>query len=204
LIAILDFGLGNVQAFINIYKNLGIPVIAAKKPNDLIGATHLILPGVGAFDATMSQLERSGMKRQLDYLVLDKKIPVLGICVGMQIMGRSSSEGCLNGLSWMDAEILRFNKNHGDIVTTLPHMGWNQVIQKNRPIKLLEGIDGEYFYFLHSYFFSPNDFSIIGAETFYGEQFTSVVMKDNIYGVQFHPEKSHNPGTRLLKNFSSV
>ena len=202
MIAIVDYGLGNINAFVNIYKYLSVPIIVAKNANDLVDVTHLILPGVGAFDWAMKQLNVSGMRSKLDQLVLEKKIPVLGVCVGMQIMAHRSEEGHENGLGWIDAEVRRFDKAfNNDYRIDLPHMGWNEVIPKNDH-EFFEQIDSNnQFYFLHSFFFAPAVLSDILAITEYGNHFPSAVKRDNIYGVQFHPEKSHGQGVQLLKNF---
>lgn len=203
MITIVDYGLGNIQAFANIYKRLNIPVTFAKKADDLVGATHLILPGVGAFDWAMMQLDASGMRLTLDRLVLEDKVNVLGICVGMQMMASRSDEGVVPGLGWFDADIKRFDEARIDGCTQLPHMGWNDVEPLNTK-NLFQGMDGGAFYFLHSYYFSQNDPADILATTNYGHQFASAVCRGNIYGVQYHPEKSHGRGIQLLKNFAGL
>jgi len=204
VIAIVDYGLGNVHAFANIYKRLDIPVILARNATDLGGASHIILPGVGAFDWAMTRLNNSGMYDVLDELVLRQRKPVLGVCVGMQIMARSSDEGQAEGLGWFEASVNRFDDSKFDGRTHLPHMGWNDV----EPIStegLFGGLgDGARFYFLHSYYFAPNDVKDVLATTLYGDRFVCAVRRDNIYGVQFHPEKSHGWGMQLLKNFAEL
>ena len=203
MITIVDYGLGNIQAFANIYKRLDIPVTFARKADDLVGATHLILPGVGAFDWAMMQLNSSGMRLALDRLVLEDKANVLGICVGMQMMASRSDEGVLSGLGWFDADIKRFDEARIEGSTRLPHMGWNDVKPLNTK-NLFQGIDGGTFYFLHSYYFAPNDPADVLASTHYGDRFASAVCRGNIYGVQYHPEKSHSRGIQLLKNFAGL
>lgn len=203
MITIVDYGLGNIQAFANIYKCLDIPVTFAKKADDLAEATHLILPGVGAFDWAMMQLDTSGMRIALDRLVLEDKVNVLGICVGMQMMASRSDEGSASGLGWFDADIKRFDQTHIEGSTQLPHMGWNDVEPLNTK-NLFQGIDNGTFYFLHSYYFAPNDPADVLATTNYGNSFASAVCRGNIFGVQYHPEKSHNRGTQLLKNFAEL
>tara|TARA_B110000879_G_C11104963_1_gene484836 strand:- start:51 stop:662 length:612 start_codon:yes stop_codon:yes gene_type:complete len=198
-VTIVDYGIGNIQAFWNIYSRLNIPVKVAKTPSQLLQAKKLILPGVGAFDWAMERLNGSGLQEILTALVVEKKIPVLGICVGMQMMAKRSDEGSLPGLGWFDAEVRHFDP--GD--QYLPHMGWNDV----KPVsgsKLFAGISDPKFYFLHSYFFSPHQSEQSIATTNYGIEFTSVVAKNHMYGVQFHPEKSHNWGIKLLKNFGEI
>lgn len=204
MITIVDYGLGNVQAFATIYKRLDLPVTFAKVASDLVGATHIVLPGVGAFDWAMERLNASGMRAALDRLVLDERKHVLGICVGMQMMAKHSDEGTTPGLGWFNAEVRRFDETRIQGRTHLPHMGWNDVKQLDTR-GLFQGIASDAcFYFLHSYYFEPNDTSDILALTDYGVRFASAVKRHNIYGVQFHPEKSHSWGIQLLKNFARL
>jgi imidazole glycerol-phosphate synthase subunit HisH len=204
MITIIDYGLGNIFAFVNIYKQLGIPLSIAKKSDDLNNATKIILPGVGAFDHAMKRLNQSGMRETLDELVLSKKVPVLGICVGMQILAHSSEEGILPGLGWIDAVVKKFDISTIKQSTRLPHMGWND-IEAITDNKLLKGFGQEVrFYFLHSYFMKcSNDADIIAVAN-YGKKFCCAVNVENIYGVQFHPEKSHHFGIQLLKNYAEL
>jgi glutamine amidotransferase len=204
MISIVDYGLGNLKAFANIYKRLNIPAEIVTTAEQLKKSEKIILPGVGAFDHAMERLNNSGLRDTLDDLVLNKKIPVLGICVGMQMLGNSSDEGKLSGLKWIDGEVKLFDVNSIKHTTRLPHMGWNDV----EPTKLnpiLEGLDSNaIFYFLHSYYFSCNNPEDSIAESDYGIRYTCAVNHNNIYGVQFHPEKSHNYGIQLLKNFANL
>ena len=204
MIAIIDYGVGNINAFVNIYKKLGVDVRIACKPEDLLDATKLILPGVGHFDYAMERFIDSGMKEISDDLVLNRKIPVVGICVGMQMLAARSDEGNLPGLGWIDANVRKFDASKLKHTTRLPHMGWNS-IQIEKPNAILTNLGNEArFYFLHSFYFEsklPDD-SVAVAE--YGIRFTCVVNHNNIYGVQFHPEKSHHFGIQLLKNFSEI
>ena len=204
MITIIDYGVGNIFAFQNVYKRLNIQTKIAKKADDLMNAKKIILPGVGSFDYAMNQLNNSGMRETLDDLVLNIKIPVIGICVGMQIMGKTSEEGNLEGLNWIDAEILKFDKKLIKHRTKLPHMGWNDIcpVKKN---PLLENLDSlSIFYFLHSYYFKCNNLDDIIASSNYGITFSSAINKNNIYGIQFHPEKSHRNGEKILYNFSNI
>jgi glutamine amidotransferase len=204
MIAIVDYGLGNIQAFATIYKNLGVPVSFAKTSRELEDASHIILPGVGAFDWAMERLEASGMRPTLDSLVRVEKKHVLGICVGMQMMARSSDEGRSAGLGWFDANVKRFDESRIQSRTHLPHMGWNEVHPTNTN-DLFQGLgESARFYFLHSYYFSPNDPFDVLAQSVYGGRFACAVRRGNIYGVQFHPEKSHNWGVQMLKNFAGL
>ncbi len=202
MIAIVNYGLGNIHAFVNIYKRLGVPFTVVTKEDELAQAAKIILPGVGAFDWAMTLLIESGMRDCLDDLVLRQKRPVLGICVGMQLMARRSEEGVLAGLGWIDAEVKKFDETSFTQKTHLPHMGWNDV----RPRKtecLFRGLEtGPRFYFLHSYYFQPRQADDVLAETDYCGTFASAVRFGNVYGVQFHPEKSHHWGVQLLKNFA--
>lgn len=204
MIAIVDYGLGNVLALANIYNRLDIAATLARSADDLGGASHVILPGVGAFDWAMSRLEQSGMRAALDDLVLRQGKPVLGICVGMQMMARHSDEGQAPGLGWFEARVERFDPSRFDGPACLPHMGWNDV-DPCRAHRLLGDLgDDARFYFLHSYFFAPEHEADILATTVYGDRFACAVQKDNIFGVQFHPEKSHQWGVRLLRNFAGL
>jgi glutamine amidotransferase len=204
MIAIVDYGLGNLKAFANIYKRLNIPVEIVTTSEQLKKSKKIILPGVGAFDHAMEQLNNSGLRDTLDELVLNKEIPVLGICVGMQMLGNYSDEGKLSGLKWIDGEVKLFDVNSIKHTTRLPHMGWNDV-EPTRLNPIMEGLDNKaIFYFLHSYYFSCNDSNDSIAESDYGIRYTCAVNHKNIYGVQFHPEKSHGYGIQLLKNFATL
>ena len=204
MITLIDYRVGNIFAFQNVFKRLDIPTKIAKTCQDLIDAEKLILPGVGSFDYAMNQLNNSGMRGKLDELVLEKKVPVIGICVGMQMMGNRSDEGKLDGLKWIDAEILKFNESLIQQRTKLPHMGWNDVSPiENHPLFI--GLEKEaIFYFLHSFYFKCNDINDSIANTEYGISFSSAVNHNNIYGIQFHPEKSHQYGEKLLHNFAKL
>ena len=151
-VTLIDYGLGNIQAFANIYKRLNIPVHVAATASDLECAERLILPGVGSFDWAMTRLDQSGLREALDGMVLQKHVPVLGVCVGMQIMAHRSEEGNLPGLGWIDADVIRFNQKNVEQTFSLPHMGWNDVHPKSENC-LFKGIKSPRFYFLHSYYF---------------------------------------------------
>ena len=203
MIGIIDYGVGNIKAFANIYKNFDIPHKIVKNIEDLENVSKLILPGVGSFDHAMQSLQNSGMREKLDELVLEKKLPVIGICVGMQMLAKSSDEGDLPGLGWIDAEVKKFDKKQ---ITNapLPHMGWNNLNIKNSTT-LVDGLDNDpRFYFLHSYYFECSDKNDVVATANYGEEFECIVNHDNIYGIQCHPEKSHHNGMQLLKNFGEL
>lgn len=204
MITLIDYGVGNIFAFQNVYKRLNIPTKIAKTSSELLDAEKLILPGVGSFDYAMSQLNNSGMREKLDELVIEKHVPIIGICVGMQMMGNRSDEGKSDGLGWIDADILKFDESLIRHRTKLPHMGWNDVVPvANHP--LFEGLEKEaIFYFLHSFFFKCNNPHESIAVSDYGITFASAVNYNNIYGIQFHPEKSHQNGEKLLHNFANL
>ena len=203
MIGLVDYGLGNIQAFANIYRRLGIEAYAARTAADLRRASRIILPGVGAFDWAMTRLQESGLREALDEEVLGAKKPVLGVCVGMQIMARSSEEGIQPGLGWIDATVGKFDARLLKGSTHLPHMGWNNVEPLSTDT-LFYGLDAPQYYFLHSYFMKPDRAENILATSDYGVTFTSAARAGNVYGTQFHPEKSHDWGVRLLKNFAEL
>jgi glutamine amidotransferase len=203
MIKIVDYGLGNILAFHNMYKRLNIDVAVAKTADELQGASKVILPGVGAFDHAMELLDRSGMRQTLDDLVVHQRVPVLGICVGMQILARSSDEGKAAGLGWIDGHVRGFKAlQQADLL--LPHMGWNDVTPVSQSKLFDELRTDARFYFLHSFYFECARQQDVAATSRYGVDFSCAVNAGNIYGVQFHPEKSHHFGTQLLKNFAEL
>ena len=201
MITIIDYGVGNLGSMINMLKKIGAPAVVSNNPVDIAKADKLILPGVGAFDAGMKNLESLGLVQVLNRLVLEEKVPILGVCLGMQLLSKKSEEGKLPGLGWLDADTTRFKFAGTNSNLKIPHMGWNQltVCQAHPLFADLEAVNR--FYFVHSYHISCADPNNILARTSYGFDFTSAIVKDNIMGVQFHPEKSHKYGMRLLKNF---
>ncbi|WNL15935.1 imidazole glycerol phosphate synthase subunit HisH [Arcobacter cryaerophilus gv. pseudocryaerophilus] len=203
MIGIIDYGVGNIKAFANIYKNLNIPFKIVKDISEFENITKLILPGVGSFDHAMTSLQNSGMREKLDELVLEKKIPVIGICVGMQMLAKSSEEGTLNGLGWIDGIVKKFDKSKIKNAP-LPHMGWNnlKIEKKNKIFDNLE--ENPRYYFLHSYYFECENKEDVIATATYGEKFDCMINHKNIYGIQCHPEKSHHNGMQLLKNFGEL
>ncbi|GAB3459612.1 imidazole glycerol phosphate synthase subunit HisH [Massilia terrae] len=204
MIRIVDYGLGNVQAFANMYKRLGFDAARAKSVGDLADASRIILPGVGAFDHAMELLHQSGMRPALEHLVLEKGVPVLGICVGMQILASSSEEGRASGLGWVPGHVRSFHSVPESAQLPMPHMGWNDVVPAaGAPLFAGLGADAR-FYFLHSYFFDCEERSHVLARASYGFDFGCAVAAGNVYGVQFHPEKSHHYGATLLKNFAEL
>jgi glutamine amidotransferase len=203
MIGIIDYGLGNILAFANVYKRLHVPVTVVRSAAQVREATRLILPGVGAFDHAMELLNASGMREELDEAVLVRKVPLLGVCVGMQILGKSSAEGRLPGLAWIDGVVKKIDTTVSP-QPRLPHMGWNDV-QPQQESSLFAGLQTDArFYFLHSYYFECAHAQNVLARTDYAGSFACAVQAGSIYGVQFHPEKSHRFGGRLLQNFSEL
>ena len=203
MISIVDYGLGNVRAFENIYRQLDIPSGRVNTPDELLNASKIILPGVGSFDWAMKHLHDSRMLDVLNYLVIERKVPVLGVCVGMQIMARGSEEGSLPGLGWIKADVKRFDEMKFNHQTHLPHMGWNTVSIKDNCRLFCDIIDPHY-YFLHSYYVDLDDADHSIGDTTYGIRFASAIQRDNIVATQFHPEKSHQWGVKLLQNFAGI
>lgn len=204
MITIVDYGLGNIRAFLNAFKRLNIEARTATTAAELAGSDKVILPGVGHFDHAMERLEASGMRGTLDDLVLERKVPVLGVCVGMQILASASDEGSRDGLGWVRGRVRSFRDWAPTRELPMPHMGWNDV-RPSAPSGLFTGLaDESRFYFLHSYFFECEQQADALATSSYGAEFACAVRHENIHGVQFHPEKSHHFGTRLLQNFAGL
>jgi glutamine amidotransferase len=204
MIAVINYGSGNIQAISNIYKRLNIPCMVASIPDDLLNAKKIILPGVGTFDQAIGELQASNMLQSLEEHVLVKKKFFLGICLGMQLLAKSSEEGKAKGLGWIDGRVIKFDHAKFKQSTHLPHMGWNTVSAVKESL-LFNNVDMSFgYYFLHSYYFSCEKKEDRLAVTEYGGNFASAVNAGNIYGVQFHPEKSHLPGIQLLKNFANL
>ena len=204
MITIINYGLGNIKAFVNVYNRLNIKTKIANSASDLIDAEKLILPGVGSFDYAMEMLNSSGLRDELEKQVLINNIPIMGVCVGLQMLANSSDEGFLPGLGWIDGHVKLFEPENIPYKIHLPHMGWNKISQVKES-KIFAEIDREArFYFLHSYYFSCNNSDDKISVSEYGVKFTSAINRDNIYGVQFHPEKSHSNGVKLLNNFAEL
>jgi glutamine amidotransferase len=204
MISIVDYGLGNIRAFQNMYKRMNIDAVAVRTADELREAKRIVLPGVGAFDHAMELLDASGMRETLDELVLEKSVPVIGICVGMQILADSSEEGTRPGLGWIKGTVRHFRSAPKAAGMMLPHMGWNDVAAKPGEA-LFKGLaDEARFYFLHSFYFDCANPADAAAQAEYGLDFACAVRRDAIHGVQFHPEKSHHFGAQLLKNFAEL
>jgi imidazole glycerol-phosphate synthase subunit HisH len=204
MITIVNYGVGNIRAFLNVYRRLNIEATIATTAGELRRATRVILPGVGSFDHAMAQLTESGMREALDDLALRQRVPILGVCVGMQMLGRGSDEGRLPGLGWVDGSVKTLESRMTSETLPVPHMGWNDV----RPVaaaRLFGQLDSPArFYFLHSYYFLCDRDEDQIAVADYGGEFACAIGSANVFGVQFHPEKSHHDGVRLLQNFAEM
>jgi glutamine amidotransferase len=204
MIGIVNYGSGNIQAIANIYKRAIIPYQIITSHSQIKNSDKLILPGVGAFDVTMQELNNSGLRETLDEQVLAYGKPVLGICVGMQILSKGSDEGVLGGLGWIEGKVKKIDVSKIKEKPFLPHMGWNS-IEPKIDHEIFSGIDIDLgFYFVHTYYFETANSANTLCNTFYGESFSSAVFKNQIFGVQFHPEKSHSNGIKLLSNFAKL
>jgi glutamine amidotransferase len=201
MITIIDYGMGNLGSIANMLKKVGAEAVITSDKSAIEKAEKLILPGVGAFDNGMKNLSQLGLLETLNRKVLEDKTPVLGICLGMQLLTRGSEEGDRPGLGWINAETVKFRFEKSNTALKVPHMGWNSITIKQES-NLFEGMHEELrFYFVHSYYVRCSEESDILATTNYGSDFTSSVRRDNIVGTQFHPEKSHKFGMKVFKNF---
>jgi glutamine amidotransferase len=198
---IVDYGVGNLTSIQNMLKKAGKQAIISGDADTVTRATKLLLPGMGHFDNCMQKLKASGLRPLIEKKVFEDKIPVLGICVGLQMFMHSSEEGIEPGLGWIKGKTIRFKTEHMNIPQKIPNMGWLE-IQEKKPSPLLTGLEDARFYFAHSFHVQPerNEDSLVEAQ--YGYSFTAGLEYDNIIGVQFHPEKSHRFGMQLLKNFA--
>lgn len=204
MITIINYNAGNIKSIQNMLKRIGAKSCISADAEEIEQAEKLILPGVGHFDYGMRNLQESGLIGVLNKKVVADKVPLLGICLGAQLLGNKSEEGIIPGLGWIDMQVVKFDENKLPKNLKIPHMSWNEIIIKKQS-ELLAGLNNESrFYFVHSYHMKCNDENDVLANTNYGYEFTSAVEKDNIYGVQFHPEKSHKFGMRLLENFVNL
>ena len=198
MIVIVDYGMGNLGSIKNMVKKIGYDAIISSDPSDLLSAKKIILPGVGSFDNGVKNLDELGLKKIIIDLVETKQVQILGICLGMQLLGKTSDEGSLEGLGLIDGQVRKFDNNQ----IRVPHMGWNTVNLKKKSHLFKDMYNQENrFYFVHSYYFECNDEEDILTTTTYQKDFVSSLHKENIYGTQFHPEKSHKFGMSLLNNF---
>jgi glutamine amidotransferase len=201
MITIIDYGMGNLGSIANMLKKVGAKAVISSDIATIESADKLILPGVGAFDNGMTKLNELGLIPILNAKVKEAKTPMLGVCLGMQLLTRKSEEGKLPGLGWIEAETKRFRFDSHQSSLKVPHMGWN-LINIKQPHPIFEEMYQEpRFYFVHSYYVACHNEQDVLAKTYYGYEFVSAVAKENIVGVQFHPEKSHKFGMKLLRNF---
>ncbi len=203
MIVIIDYGIGNLASVLNMFKKIGTKEVCISNDASVISkADKLLLPGVGAFDAAAIQLEKSNLIKLIDDKVLNQKVPLLGICLGMQLLTKRSEEGEKNGLGYIDAETVKFNLDPS-LKLKVPHMGWNYInVKQANP--LIEMETKSRFYFVHSYYVKCFDERQSLATCQFGTEFTCMVNKDNVFGAQFHPEKSLKFGMKLLENFSKL
>lgn len=203
MIALIDYNMGNVQSVINAFKLLGQDILKTRSKEDIEKADAIVLPGVGAFGDAMENLNKFGLVEILDKEVLEKKKPFLGICLGMQLLAKEGTEmGTFAGLGWIEGKTVKIQPS--DPSLKIPHMGWN-----NLEIRSFEGLykdiqPNAVCYFVHSYHLEPQDPSVVTATAPYGQDITASIQKDNIFGVQFHPEKSQGAGLKILENFVSL
>jgi len=198
-LVIVDYGMGNLRSVQKKLDRIGGNCIISPDPVEIATATRLVLPGVGHFANGVKKLKESGIWDVLNAKVLEEKTPILGICLGMQLMAKTSEEGHETGFGWFDADVRKFRVSD-QVRFKVPHMGWNEAVPaKETP--LLQGLSDAHYYFVHSFHIECHDPADILATTNYDYEFTSAIQKDNIYGVQFHPEKSHDAGEQLLVNF---
>jgi len=204
LIAIVDCGLGNMGSIRNMLRKVGARVTISNTPEELSVAEKIVLPGVGSFDEGMARLEAAGFRDTLERMVMGDKVPILGICLGMQLFTRSSAEGTRKGFGWLPARTEPFRRECLPMGGRIPHMGWNTVTVRKDSV-LFESDSGEQrFYFLHSYHVVCEDSDDVLTFTEYGYPFASAVLRGNILGAQFHPEKSHRFGMEFLRRFVEV
>ena len=202
MIAIINYGVGNIKSIQNMLKKIGANSIITNNQDEISAASHIILPGVGAFDYGMQQLQKSELMPLLDEKILTQKTPTLGICLGAQMLGNKSEEGNEKGLGWIDMDIVKFKFEDHNL--KVPHMNWSEIIQQKESVLFNGMFDVPRFYFVHSYYMKPHEKEDALCTANYGGEFTAAVEKDNIYGVQFHPEKSHKFGMKLLENFAKI
>jgi glutamine amidotransferase len=203
MIAIIDYGMGNLGSVLNMFKKVGVEAKIMSDAAEISKADKILLPGVGAFDSAMKAINDKGLADVLNEKAQVQKVPVLGICLGMQLLTKESEEGKLNGLGWIDAETLNF-QSRIDNQLKVPHMGWN-VANISQDNLLTKGYDGEVrFYFVHSYFVKVKNEDDSFMKSTYGITFDAAICKDNIFGAQFHPEKSHKFGMKLFQNFAKI
>jgi imidazole glycerol-phosphate synthase subunit HisH len=203
MITIIDYGVGNLASVKNMLKKIGVEAIVSSKGADILAAGKIILPGIGAFDHCMQRFNASGLRPLVTKRVIEEKVPLLGICVGLQMLMESSEEGVEPGLGWIAGKTVKFKKERlGDL--KIPHMGWTDVTLSKPSVLTRDLGEDPRFYFVHSFYVLPDNSEDELLSASYGYDFTAGVSRGNIFGVQFHPEKSHKFGMKILGNFSST
>jgi glutamine amidotransferase len=202
MLTIVDYGVGNLASMQNMLKKIGVPSLISSSQKEIREADKLILPGVGAFDTCVEKLQQSGLLEVLNQKVIQEKIPLLGVCVGLQLLLEESEEGKLLGLGWIKGKIVKFKQDQLPTGTKIPHMGWTDVTPAKASPLFDAMPDEPRFYFVHSYHAHLSDQNDALLYADYGYRFVAGVERDNIIGVQFHPEKSHKFGMKLLANFA--
>ena len=202
-VGIVNYGLGNISAFNYAFQKLNSEVKIVSSAEEISNCSHLVLPGVGSFDYAMDLLNKSGLRESISDNVIKKKKPILGVCVGMQILFEKSDEGNLEGLGWIKGSVKKL-EHYENTKVSLPHMGWNNINEVRLKNVLTMDLNKEEFYFLHSFYCDPDNKEFIVTTTKYAKNFCSIVQNKNIVGCQFHPEKSHVAGLKLLSNFLKI
>jgi glutamine amidotransferase len=205
MITIIDYGMGNLGSIKNMFRYIGVEATIEGDVDKIKSASKILLPGVGSFDTAMKKINESDLKEVLNEKALKEQVPILGICLGMQLLTNSSEEGTVGGLGWINAKTMSF-KNRIDKRLKIPHMGWN-IVNKSKKSSLTHSFDESdetRFYFVHSYFVKVEEEKNSILKTEYGIEFDSAIEQDNIFGAQFHPEKSHKFGMKLFENFARI
>jgi glutamine amidotransferase len=201
VITIVDYGVGNISALLNMFDYLGVDARATSSPDEIRNADKLILPGVGAFDKAMRTLRERGLVDSLNDAALKRRVPVLGVCLGMQLLGRGSEEGDEPGLGWIDADVVRIRPD-ANTGLKVPHIGWSEIEPTGTSPLFPRADSRERFYFVHSFHMVCDRAADVSARIEYGGELVCAVGRDNIHGAQFHPEKSHRFGMRLLRQYA--
>jgi glutamine amidotransferase len=200
MLIIVDYGVGNLNSIQNMLKKAGVEGKISNKTEEIARASKILLPGMGAFDNCMEKLDESGLRQVVEQKAIREKVPVLGICVGLQMFMENSEEGRLPGLAWIKGSTVKFKPEKMQGNQKIPNMGWHE-IQAKKPSRLLQNLEDSRFYFAHSYYVQPEEITDILLTAEYGYEITVGIERENLVGVQFHPEKSHRFGMQLLKNF---
>ncbi len=203
MVTVISYGVGNIGSILNMLKRIGVKACVASTAVEVEAADKIILPGVGSFDTAMAKIRELDLVDVLNYKALDQKIPLLGICLGMQLLTNGSEEGEAKGFGWIDADTVKFRFSSNETLK-IPHMGWNSVHLCNKSQLTVDLPDDTRFYFVHSYYVRVHDENCSIMKTRHGIEFDSAIQNDNIFGAQFHPEKSHKFGMSLLKNFTKL